>query len=187
MESVNHGRVETHKLTQVDDIGQRLQLIAQQVDASQKDPWIRKVALNLVRGAPQHGDEHEDQEIVKTFAFVKQNIEYRQDPRSYDYYATARRTLEMGAGDCDDHTVLLAGLLHNLGFLTGAKVISPDGYNWHIYALAGIRSKAQPTAYVTLDTTQPQSFPGWEPGFMHRGHERLITFEKGRAYETRLR
>lgn len=177
----DYGKTKTHTLTQVNTIDQRIELIAQQVDSSQKDPWIRAVAMDVVSGTPQHGDDYEVAELVSVFTFVKSNIAYRQDPRDYDYYATARRTIQLRGGDCDDHCTLTGALLHNLGFLTGAKVISPDGYNWHIYSLAGIRSKADPSAWIALDTTQPDSRPGWEPGPEYQRHVKLVTFTGGRA------
>lgn len=165
----------------------RLQAIGQQVQISQQDPWVRALSLEVVKGVPQHGDVGEDEELIRVFNFVKQNIEYRQDPRDYDFYPTAKRVMQLRAGDCDCHTVLVCGMLGNLGFLTGGKVVSPDGSNWHIYPVAGIRTKAAPSAIVPLDTTQPESYPGWEPAAFHRSHEILATFSGGKAHVRRIR
>ena len=148
---------------------------------------MRALALEIVKGAPEHGDIAEDEAILRTFYFVKNNIAYRQAPRDYDLYATARRTMQLRGGDCDDHTILVAGLLNNLGFLTGAKVISPDGVNWHIYPVAGIRNRTNPSAIVPLDTTQPESFPGWEPSVWQRNNEILATFSSGRVHTETIR
>jgi hypothetical protein len=152
-----------------------------------KDPWVRALAYEVVRGTPQHGDAYEDAELIRVFNFVKGNIEYRQDPRDYDLYASARRTMQMRGGDCDDHVVLVCGMLGHLGFLTGGKVVSPDAANWHIYSVAGVRGKSNPTAIIPLDTTQPESYPGWEPEAYHRRHEILATFTGGRTQIRRLR
>jgi hypothetical protein len=182
--SGNYGIARVHTLN---DIDERIQLIGKQVDVSQRDPRIRAVALKIVEAGPFYGADGEQAECVQVFRFVKDNIQYRQDPRDYDYYATAWRTLQMGSGDCDDHACLCAAILHNLGFRTGAKVISPDGSNWHIYAVAGINTRAEPTQILPLDTTQPESYPGWEPGAMYRKHEILATFVEGHTYLKRVR
>lgn len=156
-------------------------MIAQRIDESAQDPWIRSVALELVRGTPQHGPEMEEAEVQRIFWFVKNNIEYRGDPRDRDLYASARRTLTVRGGDCDCHSVLVDSLLTNLGYLVGAKVISPDNQAWHIYPVVGIHSKEQPSVYVALDTTQTEAFPGWEPDPYYRKHEILATFKGGRV------
>ena len=184
MRTPNYGKVRVHQLNSIED---RLRLIGEQVDKSQRDPWVRALALEVAQGAKKHGDIGEDEELVRVFNFVKQNIDYRQDPRDYDMYATAKRTMQLRGGDCDDHTILVAGLLNNLGFLTGAKVISPDNVNWHIYPVAGVRSRANPSAIVPLDTTQPESYPGWEPSAYQRNHEILATFSGGRVHTRTLR
>jgi hypothetical protein len=184
MQAPNYGTTRVHQLNSIED---RLRLIGEQVDKSQRDPKVRAVALEVVNGAPEHGDASDDEEIIRVFNFVKSNIAYRQDPRDYDMYATGWRTLQLRGGDCDDHTILIAGMLNNLGFLTGAKVISPDGMNWHIYPVAGIRTKASPSAIVPLDTTQPESYPGWEPSVFQRRHEILATFSGGRVHTRTLR
>lgn len=182
--SGNFGTATVHTLN---DIDERVALIGKQVDVSQRDPRIRAVALKIVEAGPFYGAEGENAEIVQVFRFVKDNIQYRQDPRDYDYYATAWRTLQFGSGDCDDHCCLTAALLHNLGFRTGAKVISPDGVNWHIYAVAGINSRAEPSQVIALDTTQKESYPGWEPPAMYRKHEIQATFVDGRTHQQRVR
>lgn len=86
----------------------------------------------------------------------------------------------MIAHNCDDHQILCGSLLGNLGFIPGAKVISPDGSNWHIYATTALFPRHDPTAptsrYIALDTTQTPSYPGWEPPMKFRKHERLVTF-----------
>lgn len=176
----------TTKVHQVNSINRRLELIGDQVYKSQQDPWLRHLALEVAKGTPQHGSASEDAEVVQVFYFVKNNIEYRQDPRDFDYYATGRRTMQFRAGDCDDHTILVAGMMGHLGFLTGAKVVSNDGANWHIYPLACVRSKGAPSAFIAMDTTQTESYPGWEPGAIHRRHELLVTFSGGRTHVKKL-
>lgn len=82
--------------------------------------------------------------------------------------------------DCDDATIGLMALLGSIGFRVGCKVIgqSADTFN-HVYALTQIpRYVAGPKAYVALDATEPESFPGWEPEPYTRRAERIYWYEE---------
>jgi len=142
---------------------------------------LRDVAVEIVKGTPQHGTAYEDACVASVFKWVKSNIEYRQDPVDYDYYMAAGRTINSGAGDCDDHCILICALLNALGFHTGARIVSPDGAAWHIYALAGVRSFSSPSMVIPLDTTQTESAPGWEPPPMMRRYELQTSFRLGKT------
>lgn len=87
--------------------------------------------------------------------------------------------------NCDDHTILNAALLNSLGFRTGAKVISPDEANWHIYTVVGVYPFYKPTCIIPLDTTQPGSYPGWEPPPVQRRFGYLVDFEYDKAKHLR--
>lgn len=174
------GRAEVYDVYNVRD---RLQLINDQVIASLKDPTIRAVAMAWVRGTPEHGPESEIAEVSRIFWGVYNNVEYRQDPLNYDSYSTAYRTLQIRSGDCDDHLILVSALLGAIGYIPAAKLISPDGRNWHIYAITAIFPRANPTAptarYIALDTTQKgRSYPGWEPPMNQRRNEQIVVFDE---------
>ena len=168
----------------------RLNLIAERVDSSMMVPQedlngntylLRDLALEIVRGTPQHGIQAEDAQVSRVFSYVQNNIEFRDDPVDYDQYQSAGRTANSGASDCDDHTIYVCALLASIGFRTGAKVISPDGVAWHIYGTVEVHPKQAPTAIFTLDTTEADSFPGWEPPLFQRKYEHQCRFVMGRA------
>jgi len=175
-------------------IQDRLDLIAKQVDSSITRPqetrdgqqyMLRDLALEIVNGTIQHGQAAEDQTVSRVFWWVKNNIEYRQDPVDYDQYMAAGRTIAAGGSDCDDHCILNAAMLSSLGFRTGAKVVSPDNTNWHVYAVVGVYPFYAPTRIIPLDTTQPESFPGWEPPDYQRKFGYLVDFEYDKAKRLR--
>jgi len=83
--------------------------------------------------------------------------------------------------NCDDHVILTSALMANLGYKVGAKLISNDGKAWHIYTVVGVRSRANPSKYVAIDTTQSEATPGWEPPMIYRRHEKMVTFTNGGA------
>lgn len=168
----------------------RLDLIAGRIDSSITKPqknidgkqyMLRDLALEIVQGTPQHGKKSEQAVIGRVFWWVKNNVEYRQDPADYDEYRSAGRTVNGGGSDCDDHTILNAALLSSIGFRTGAKVISPDGQNWHIYAVVGAYPFYNPSVVIPMDTTQPNSFPGWEPSREQRRYAYQTDFQYNKA------
>ena len=170
----------------------RLNLIAGRIDASMKRPqktrdgrefMVRDLALEIVRGLPEHGQEAEDAQLAALFRWVGMNVEYRQDPVDYDQYQTAGRTLSGGGSDCDDHAILMASLAASIGFHAGAKIISADGAGWHIYAVVGVHPFYDPKEYLALDTSMygRGAYPGWEPPSSERAHEYIVTFREGRA------
>jgi hypothetical protein len=180
--------------SQVFTMKDRLDLIAKRIHSSIIKPQKRKdgsqymlrdLALEVVNGVKQHGQVAEDEQIARVFWWAKNNVEYRQDPADYDMYMTAGRTISAGGSDCDDHTILNASMLSSLGFMTGAKVISPDNLNWHIYAVVGAHPFYDPTVSIPLDTTQPSSYPGWEPPASQRQYSYMTDFKYDKAVRFR--
>lgn len=80
--------------------------------------------------------------------------------------------------NCDDHCILTGAYISTIGYQAGAKIISPNGSDWHIYAVAGVFPRSTPTKILTLDTTQPDAFPGWEPPRGFHTHSKLVTFSE---------
>jgi hypothetical protein len=179
----NFGKVRVYD--NASDVTSMIRLVAKQVDASVRDPWTRAYAAEIVRGGRQHvmaGGPTETDQISRIFWHVKQNIQYIQDPRGAEFIPTARRTVQIGAEDCDGLCVLTSSLLSSLGFATGARVISTDGANWHIYSLVGFDPSYAPTKYIALDTTQKESYPGWEAAPVLRRKQIDVAFQDGKAF-----
>lgn len=128
--------------------------------AGLRDPEMRRRALQIVRSVPARDDLGE---LRAVFEWYRRTVPYRADIRGIDTYATPRRTIEWGGGDCDDATIVLTTLVRHLGFLTGAKVAATgSSTEWnHIYAIAGV-PKDNPRGYVALDPTVDGSVVGWE-------------------------
>lgn len=76
------------------------------------------------------------------------------DIEPIDFFQSARRTWDMGAGDCDDHVTLIASLLSVVGIPARLRVTAPDKRSdWgHIYPIAGFPVES-PSKWVALDTT----------------------------------
>lgn len=165
----------------LDDV---MRAIAGLIAKASADPAVIKLARQIVSGkyddyqgqpvimawgrpyhAPQGGicQTRDDAcEIEAIWDFVVLNVRYTLDPTNVDTYTDPRYTLEAGAGDCDDMTILFCSLLEAIGFQMAARVISVNGGSWeHIYPLVGV-PKGNPTQWFPLDATEPDRAAGWE-------------------------
>lgn len=140
-------------------IEQRIATIQELVHKSVQDPQMRKIALRVTSHCPERDKMCEAKAV---YDFVKQRVRYTGDVgpirhpdgsvEGIDYYQSARRTLENGGGDCDDHNILVLTLLALNGLTGKMRVVktkrAPD---WeHIYA-----GFTDPGKFVAVDTTLP--------------------------------
>src|SRR5579872_4035433 len=118
---------------------------------------VRQAALEAVRGSIRNLTE-----IPALFAWVKNNIEFRGERE--ETLQSPEATLNLGAGDCDDHAMLLAAMGGSLGYEWDFKTVAVarDGGEHFSHVYAVLRNKHN-GSWIPLDTTVTKSFPGWEP------------------------
>jgi hypothetical protein len=100
-------------------------------------------------------------EIEALFRWVQRNVRYTKDPFRVEVLHSARRMLELRAGDCDDMTIVLGALVKSVGHavrivLSGPDPRRPDLFS-HIYLEAQHRGE-----WIPLDATMPYGM-GWSP------------------------
>lgn len=133
-----------------------LQLMRRLVIQFKRAPEIREVALGLIahlRPKDWGG------EIKAVFEFVRDQIRYTRDIRGLETLQIPPVTLDLGAGDCDDKSTLLAALLESIGHPTRFVAVGyrgPGQYS-HVY----VETKLGPR-WVPLDATMPVGV-GWSP------------------------
>lgn len=125
---------------------------------------VRVTALNIVRDAANN--DYQGQ-IARIFDWVKSNIEFRGEYK--ETLQSPLVTLEVRAGDCDDHSTIVAGLLGALGFKTrfttvAADPAAPDAFT-HVFCEVFDHSSGQ---WLAMDTTVAQSTVGWRPPIVFR-------------------
>lgn len=136
-------------------IRQTLTLMRQLTAHYKTDPTIRELALRLTRNLPQKDFYGEAREL---WAFVKHNIRYTLDVNGVETIQTPLKTLEYGAGDCDDKALLLAALLESIGHETRFKAVGfHSGLINHVLLETNIRGK-----WLAMETTEPVPL-GWTP------------------------
>jgi hypothetical protein len=105
---------------------------------------------------------------------LKRGLRYVADPKVADYYIGAKRILEecragACAGDCDEHTVLVASLAAAIGFKVGVRAWGPKpnvNEFTHVYAVVALPKKGpHPENYSGhgMDTTVTAAHVGWQP------------------------
>ena len=90
----------------------------------------------------------------------------------------AQRTIETGAGDCDDKVVALCSLLAVAGYVTrfvcGGR--TPDVLD-HVWCEVYLDWE---DSWLALDPTNEQAAPGWFQQFPYRIEYEIFTDEAGR-------
>jgi len=120
-----------------------------------KNPGIRQFAASIVQGLPQ-GDA--SAEVRALHVFVRDKIRYTNDIRNVETLQTPQATLEMGVGDCDDKTILLASLLESIGRTTRIVAVALGGGPYsHVVPEVKLGTK-----WYMLETIKPVE-AGWSP------------------------
>lgn len=125
------------------------------VETYKTHPRIRELALQLTRGISQKAYS---EEVRALSDFVKNRIRYTRDVNGVETVQTPLKTLEYGAGDCDDKATLLAAMLESIGFETRfhAMGFKPRDIT-HVLLECEVNGK-----WIALETTEPVQM-GWLP------------------------
>ncbi len=135
-------------------------MIGQLIREGAKDFYVRQKAIEIfrcyrVRPKDRFGEVH------ALFDWVRRNIRYTRDILGVELLHTARRMLELRAGDCDDMTILLGAMLISTGHpvrlvLAGFRPERPHVYS-HIYPEVNVRGR-----WIPIDATVNKPI-GWAP------------------------
>ena len=119
------------------------------VQQYKKDIRLRELALSLIYDLPGH--KNWVGQIKRLHAYVRDTIQYVRDVRGVETIATPIKTMEYGAGDCDDQAVLLATLLESIGHPTRfvAMKSTTFGPYVHVYTETRVGDK-----WIPLETTE---------------------------------
>lgn len=140
-------------------------LIAGLVREGAKDFYVRQTAIAILR---RHGVRPKDYlgEINALFEWVKRNVRYTRDIHRVELLHTARRMIELRAGDCDDMTILLCAMLKSIGHPVRLALV---GFNprkkslfTHIYLEVYYKG-----SWIPLDPTVNRPM-GWAPPLVHK-------------------
>jgi transglutaminase-like putative cysteine protease len=123
-----------------------------------KDPGVRELAAQLVRTLPQ-GDTTAS--VKALHAFVRDCIRYTADIDMVETLQTPRATLELGIGDCDDKSLLLASMLGAIGIRSRFIAVGFGAVERYTHVLVQVRLGSEGKWYY-LETIK--NVPaGWRP------------------------
>jgi len=123
------------------------------INQGKKNPRVRLLAGDIVRYLSPKDWINEARSIQR---WVRDNIRYTKDIVGVETLHSAEKVLELGYGDCDDKTILVAAMLESIGHPTKLKAVGFSKKSLsHIYPLVKIKNK-----WIPVETTEK----GWELG-----------------------
>lgn len=139
----------------VPGISATLKIMSQLVKEYKKSMAVRGLTLRLVKDC---GQKDYSCEVRQVHAYVRDTIRYVNDIRDVETIQTPDKTIELGQGDCDDKSTLIAAMLESIGHPTRFVAIGFQvGVFAHVYVETKIGAK-----WIPLETTEPVDV-GWEP------------------------
>ncbi len=125
-----------------------------------KDFYVRQKAIDILLAKGVKPKDYLG-EIKALFEWVQRNVRYTKDAFRLEILHSARRMLELRAGDCDDMSILLGAMLEAIGHpvrlvIVGPDFLRPDLFT-HVYIEAYHKGR-----WIPLDATMPYPM-GWAP------------------------
>lgn len=125
-----------------------------------KDFQVRQTAIDILIQREVKPKDYFG-EIKALFEWVQQYIRYTKDPFRVEVLHSARRMLELRAGDCDDMTILLGAMLESVGHPVRLVLIGPDLLKPRLFTHIYLEAFHQ-GHWISLDATMPYPM-GWAP------------------------
>jgi len=125
-----------------------------------KDFYVRQKAIDILLEKRVRSKDYLG-EIEALFEWVKGNVRYTKDPFRVEVLHSARRMLQLRAGDCDDLAILLGAMLEAIGHRVRLVLVGPNPLRprllTHVYLEAYDKGR-----WIPLDATMPHPM-GWAP------------------------
>lgn len=148
-------------------IEQTIGVMRQLIDEALADPDFVNTAVRVVSSAPAH-DEIGELEAI--YSYVAQNVRFTKDPVTKEKLYPPQELLKIGAGDCDDISMLTAALLMAVGYparlVTVAASGGAPGEFSHVYCEAEVPPGSG--NWIPLDSARPDSAFGLAPAHYSR-------------------
>jgi len=159
-----------HWVIELKYLDDQLRLLRRMVMKYRSDPFIRNLAVKIIREAECAPKDMRSQALAVA-THVQNNVFYVQELP--ERFQTPVETLQRKAGDCDDFTATIAALNESIGIPTLFIVMSIDGGWKHIFPAANVGKKGLLTLDATLDKSIHQLVNpvNWARA---RGHKVLI-------------
>lgn len=144
------GRMVPHRMAEFGSVEDQLTYLKRMIETYRATGWAREKALQIIREA-EVSDFKKARQAVAIAEWVQKNIRYVNElPETFQ---TPPRTVEIGAGDCDDHTTLIGSLCENLGIPIEVVGMKVNGRWAHVFPRAIVKGADGKPLTMPLDTT----------------------------------
>lgn len=132
----------------VEGVRETMVLMRSIVRKAKADPAVIEKARSLTGFL---GNKDWRGEVTALHRYVRDSIRYVMDPNGVEMLTTPMRLIEIGAGDCDDKSILLASLLESVNHPTRFVAVGlSSGTLEHVYVETKVGD-----AWIPLETTEP--------------------------------
>lgn len=140
-----------------DGVRSTLKMMSQITKRYKTAPAVFELARQITAKVPEKSWKNEARAIL---SWVQKNIRYVKDVRGVETLQTPVQTLRIGAGDCDDKSMLTAALMESIGHPTRFMAVGmqPDHF-CHVFTQTKVGGK-----WVTMEATE-----NWPLGRNPRG------------------
>lgn len=141
---------------------QTIRVMRQLIDQAQSDPEFIRFAVDLVRDLPAHD---EASEVSRIYEFVHSRIRYTKDPVTKEKLYPPIELLKIGAGDCDDTSMLICALALALGYPARLITVSANGDapNEFSHVYPEVELPAGSGNWLAMDVARPGAQLGLSP------------------------
>jgi hypothetical protein len=146
--------------------------IQQLIRSGARDFYVRQHAIDVLMARGIAAKDYLG-EIRALFEWVQGNIRYTKDPFRVEVLHSARRMLQLRAGDCDDMTILLGSMLEAVGHPVRLVLVGPDPRQPHLFSHIYLEAYHN-GHWLPLDPTMPYAM-GWAPGAWTK---QVVTIER---------
>jgi len=158
---IDHGRIPEGYAGTLETVRQISRLIRE----GAKDLCVRQHAIAIFREYDVRAKDSM-REVLALFDWVRNHIRYTRDIYKVELLHSARRMLELRAGDCDDQVILLGAMLESTGHPVRLVLVGSDPRNRKRYShiLLETNDKGH---WISLDPTMDKP-AGWSPRAVNR-------------------
>lgn len=138
---------------------QTIQAMRALIDAGIKNQGINRLAVQIVRNTPEFSEAPKVQAI---YEWMRAHIRFVADAVGKEVLRTPEETIQVGAGDCDCMTVLIATLAGTAGMTSRAVTVStdPSEPNTYSHVYPEVFADGQ---WIPVDCARPNSALGLSP------------------------
>jgi len=132
---------------------QTVQKLIDFIKSAQVETAVREIAVSILNTS---GVDSWDPEGVarSIYSWVSRNVAYISDPVGAEYVQDPLTTVNLGAGDCDDHAALVGALALAVGLPARLAVVGNDQNSFdHIFPELLVSG-----SWVPCDTTSPYGY-----------------------------